>query len=105
MKKPCFLLFLIVLIACSKRTPQLNEDERYFAGALVDVYLANGLSNQINLGDKDSLRNALTVQVLKTYDMDTTQFYEELNRLEQDPAKFKILFDTVTMRLEKMRDH
>lgn len=104
MKKLCLLVF-VVLIACSKRTPKLSEDEKYFAGAMVDVYLANGLSNQINSGNKDSLRNALTVQILKTYDMDTTQFYEELHRLEQDPAKFKILFDTVVMRLEKMRDH
>lgn len=97
------LVLLMTFISCSKPSNELNEDDLKFAAIMVDVYLVNGLSNQVTTGSKDSVRTALTVEVLKKHDMDTTTFYNTLSGMEGNPHKVKILYDTVVSRLEKLR--
>lgn len=100
------LLFITILLltSCSKSSPELSKSDLKFADILAEVYLVNGLANQIQTGSKDSLRTQLTIQLLKAHEMDTTEFYKKLYKMEKNPAKFKLTYDTIVARLESMKN-
>lgn len=103
MKAFKFLIIIVLLISCSRKVPELSKSEIEFAGVLTDVYLVNGLVNQLNKGSKDSAQTQLMIQVLSKHKMDTTQFYETLYQFEKDPIKMKMIYDTVVIRLERLK--
>ena len=99
--KLCFLL--LFFFSCSRSVPELSESDMQFAEVLTDVYLVNGLANQLPRGNKDSTRTQLMIQVLAQHEMDTTKFYKNLYQYEKDPLRMKMIFDTVVYRLEKLK--
>ena len=105
MKQITFFFFSILfLTSCSKSTPELSKSDLKFADILAEVYLVNCLANQVQTGSKDSLRTQLTIQLLKAYEMDTTEFYKKLYQMEKNPAKFKLTYDTIVARLENIKN-
>ncbi|MCO6460697.1 MAG: DUF4296 domain-containing protein [Saprospiraceae bacterium] len=97
------LFFSLFLFSCSKKKPVLSHDDLQFASVLVDIYISNGLANQLKNGNKDSLRNSLYTEILKNNDLDSISFNKKLKKLEQNPEKFKMMYDTVVKRLELFR--
>ncbi len=98
-----YFVVFILMTGCSKSTPELSDAELNFSDVLTDVYLVNGLSNQLQKGNKDSFKTHLLIQVLNKHDLDTTKFFKTLYQLEKDPVKMKIIYDTAIVRLERLR--
>ena len=97
------IIFSTFLFSCSKQKPVLSQAEREFASIMVEVYLANGLTNQLKNGNRDSFRNVLVYDILKNNDLDTMTFNRQIRKFEQNPEKFKLLYDTINRRLEVLR--
>jgi hypothetical protein len=98
-----FILIITSMISCSESVSELSDSELKFVDVMTDVYLVNGLTNQLQSGNKDSLRSQLTIQVLKKHDMDTTDFFSRVYKLEKNPAKFKLTYDSIVARLERLK--
>lgn len=100
------LLFLtLIAFSCTKQKVSLNSEELKFADIMVDVYMANGAANQVKVGNKDSLRDALVVEILKQRDLDTNTFRQKLRNLEKDPERFKLITDTVVRKIELLSNN
>ncbi len=97
------VIFSIIFLSCSKQKPTLSQADREFASIMVEVYLANGLANQLKTGNIDSFRNVLVYDILKNNDLDTMSFNQQIRKLEKNPEKFKLLYDTILRRLEVLR--
>jgi hypothetical protein len=97
------IIFSTLLFGCSKQKPVLSQADREFASIMVEVYLANGLANQLKNGNRDSFRNVLFYDILKNNDLDTMTFNRQIKKFEQNPEKFKLLYDTINRRLEVLR--
>jgi hypothetical protein len=97
------IIFSTLLFGCSKQKPVLSQADREFASIMVEVYLANGLANQLKNGNRDSFRNVLVYDILKNNNLDTMTFNRQIKKFEQNPEKFKLLYDTINRRLEVLR--
>lgn len=98
------LFFLVCLLfSCSRSVPELSDSDLEFAEVLTDVYLVNGVINQMHKGNRDSAQTQLLIQVLAKHEMDTTEFYKTLYQFEKDPLRMKMVYDTVVYRLEKLK--
>lgn len=99
-----FWLQILMWVGCNKREIVLTKDEQQFSNVIIDVYLANAAANLIQEGNKDSARTQLVMRALNIHEMDTSDFNDKLSALENNPPRMKVLFDTVLVRLERMRN-
>lgn len=90
----CFLF--ILFFSCSpaeKQTYKLSDDQ--LAKVLFDIHYADVMLPSFTIAQQDSLRQIYWKHMEEIYKLSEAEIREEINKLESEPEKFKIIIGEV----------
>lgn len=98
MKKILFLPFLTMLLltACKdtvKNKYRLADDE--LANLMFDLHYADALLADLSPAQRDSISTLYWKRIMELYDLSETEIRDEINKLENEPEKMKIILGRV----------
>jgi len=105
---------LLLFVSCGRPAPSEKENtlpadsvipEKKMTSLLVDVHLLEGgLMIRRNRGDQDKAWTQEAYRKLfLRYNVSRTQFMANLEYYQRDPKNFTRMYDTVLVRLDKLR--
>ncbi len=108
LRKGIWSIFMICsLFSCQKEKASLTIEEDKMIMILLDVYLAEGAIQPVNMKTKDSLAVTYYEQIFKIHDIREEDFLENIKILRENPILSKGIYKKVLSKhgeiLEKSR--
>ena len=109
MKTISYILFLITLvigmhfISCkSENKSNLILKEDRLIEVITDIQIAKAAIYKYPLNLRDSISIIYYSQIYKIHGIDEFELEHDLNELEKNPTKYKVLVDSVSQNLKKL---
>lgn len=98
MKKILFFSFItmLMLIACKdkvKHDYRLSDEE--LANLMLDMHYADALLADLTPEQRDSISTLYWKRMMELYDLSETEIRDEINQLENEPEKMKLILGRV----------
>ena len=86
-------LILIFILACTPKQDQykLSYPEEKIKEVLIDVYVISEILDDVDLKEKDSLRNLYITQLEAIHEIDFLAFEKDLEWLQLNPDNYKAI--------------
>ncbi len=97
-----FLSWLILLLSCRRDNTKLTISEDKFIKIVFDIYAADNAIKEAPKEKRDSLNQLYTKQIFQIYNISQKEFEKNLNKLKNNPEKFKKFYDKLDKYAEEL---
>lgn len=97
-----FLTILSLLMSCGEDKTNLTIPEDKFIKIVYDIYAADNAIKEAPKEKRDSLKQIYTKQIFQIHNISQKEFEQNLNKLKNNPEKFKKFYDKLDKYAEDL---
>ncbi len=103
LKSIFFASVLFLGMACQKVEAPYELSNEKWAHILADIHISESATQHLSLSLRDSMVVLYLDQILEIHEVPKAIFEKEYERIKKDPAKLKVVYQTVTKRLSELK--